>query len=133
MTLALRTALADALTDAMTASHPTWDVETTQNAVTERTGQWVRLTVLDGGEHLAAIGGATNLYRQPVLAYVDIFDDLGAGDGAVLAVEATVKAALRNLTASDARWHTFAAGPEGQDGTRYRKQIIATFRRSFRA
>lgn len=93
---------------------------------------WGRITFVDGAETFVSVGGTSNLAREPVLVYVDLFLPLGSGDGLAGELATAVRNALRRLAVTGARWHRFEAGTEGPTGADYRKQVVAVFHRTLR-
>jgi hypothetical protein len=138
MTIAARKAISDQLVTTLGAGWPTMPVQVDPNAsfTPPDNVSWARVIFLEGDEAQVGIGGAASPLRTPLLAFIDLFEPAGIGDGDSVAKAEAVKTGLRRFNGGGARWARFRAGPEGRGqgdaAALYRRQIIAVFTISHR-
>lgn len=134
MTSAARATIAQALSAALVAASPTIEIQPDGNDgfTPPNNATWARLTFLDGAKTIAAYGGTGNLWRGPLLAYVDIFTPLGIGDAEAVDLCEAVRAAARAITSPGLTLRSFQTGPEGISEGWFRKQQIVVFDHSER-
>lgn len=134
MSTEARATIVEIICDALTVAVPGIGIQTDVNAsfTPPQDALWARIAFRDGAKDVAAIGGNGNLWRGPLLAYVDIFAPLGSGDGEVTTACKSVRDACRGINREGLKVRRFEAGPEGTSNSLYRKQQIVVFDHSER-
>lgn len=129
-----RATIADALTTALNAALPTIEIQPDGNDdfTPPNNATWARFTFLDGEKTIVAFGGLSNLWRGPLLAYVDIFTPQGIGDAEAVDLCEVVRAAARGISSPGLALRSFQTGPEGKSESWFRKQQIVVFDHSER-
>jgi len=133
MTVQARAAIALQVQQAIAAERPDLAAQLDPNELftPPQGAPWLRLAFQDGDKLQVAIGGSTSPFRQPLLAFVDVFAPAGSGDGDAVAIAAFVAIAFERFAANTVKFERLRTGPEGRGSGEfaalYRKQIILVF------
>lgn len=97
------------------------------------TGRWARLTVLFGVQAGADFGGAQRRYRTTGLALAQLYEPVGVGDGAQLAIVSDIQDAFRGVTVGGPPFVAFgapfvSAPPAREEGGYWQTVVSIPFR-----
>jgi len=89
-------------------------------------GPWVRLTILDGDASQVSLG-ATRRWRNPGVVTIQVFVEVGIGDGLAREIADDVAAIFRGVTVSGVIFRAPSIRRVGPDGKWYQVNVSTPF------
>lgn len=134
MSTQLRSALCTLVSNAIIGIDPSIKLQLDPNHGFDppQNAPWVRVTIKDGGQTIAGVGGSAPLWRGPVALYVDLFVPQNSGDGFAVDACEVLRPAIRQYRGSGLRFLRFEPGEEGLANGWYLKQLIGIYERTER-